>query len=158
MSKLLINERPLLILPKLATVIGLNEAIVLQQIHYWLLTYAEKHDVKHFREGRWWVWNSIQQWQSDNFPFWDERTVRRVLTSLRNPFTPKDRGGTQTDIRVTRGRLVLTGNFNEVKYDKTIWYTIDYTELNRIENQLSNDLPYGQNVHMDVDKMSTPIP
>ena len=35
MSKLLINEHPLQVLPSLATKIGLNEAIVLQQIHYW---------------------------------------------------------------------------------------------------------------------------
>ena len=35
MSKLLLNEQPLLIMPTLASKIGLNESIVLQQIHYW---------------------------------------------------------------------------------------------------------------------------
>ena len=34
---LLISEPPLQVLPSLAVKIGLNEAIVLQQIHYWLL-------------------------------------------------------------------------------------------------------------------------
>ena len=38
MSKLLINERPIMILPTLAVKIGLNESIMLQQVHYWLLT------------------------------------------------------------------------------------------------------------------------
>ena len=36
MSNLLIHEEPLLVLPGLASRIGLNEAIFLQQIHYWL--------------------------------------------------------------------------------------------------------------------------
>ena len=36
MSNLLINESPLQVLPTLATYIGLNEAIFLQQVHYWL--------------------------------------------------------------------------------------------------------------------------
>ncbi|SDN86290.1 hypothetical protein SAMN05443253_12225 [Bacillus sp. OK048] len=36
MSRLLINEGPVKIIPSLATKIGLNEAVVLQQIHYWL--------------------------------------------------------------------------------------------------------------------------
>ena len=36
MSKLLINEQPLQVLPSLAEAIGLNQAIALQQVHYWL--------------------------------------------------------------------------------------------------------------------------
>ncbi|MDQ1000403.1 hypothetical protein QFZ28_000803 [Neobacillus niacini] len=36
MSTLLINEAPLMIVPSLAVKIGMNEAVVLQQIHYWL--------------------------------------------------------------------------------------------------------------------------
>ena len=35
-SKLLIDEPPLQVLPSLALKIGLNEAIILQQVHYWL--------------------------------------------------------------------------------------------------------------------------
>lgn len=36
MSKLLIDDYPIQVLPKLAKEIGLNEAIFLQQVHYWL--------------------------------------------------------------------------------------------------------------------------
>ena len=38
MSKLLIHDKPIMILPSLAQKIGLNEAIILQQIHYWLVS------------------------------------------------------------------------------------------------------------------------
>ncbi len=37
MSKLLINENPIMIIPSLALKMGLNEAVVLQQIHYWIV-------------------------------------------------------------------------------------------------------------------------
>ena len=36
MSNLLLNEVPLMCQPSLATKIGLNEAIFIQQLHYWL--------------------------------------------------------------------------------------------------------------------------
>lgn len=35
-SNLLLDEPPLQVMPTLATKVGLNESIVLQQIHYWL--------------------------------------------------------------------------------------------------------------------------
>lgn len=35
-NKLLLDEHPLQVMPKLAALIGLNGAIILQQIHYWL--------------------------------------------------------------------------------------------------------------------------
>ncbi|WP_349774291.1 hypothetical protein [Ureibacillus chungkukjangi] len=35
MNRRIIDESPLLIRPTLAAKVGLNEAIILQQIHYW---------------------------------------------------------------------------------------------------------------------------
>ena len=49
---LLLNENPLIIMPTLAVHIGLNEAIVLQQVHYWLLKSDKLED------GRKWTYNS----------------------------------------------------------------------------------------------------
>jgi hypothetical protein len=37
MSKLLISESPIMILPPLAVRVGVNEAVVLQQVHDWLV-------------------------------------------------------------------------------------------------------------------------
>jgi hypothetical protein len=61
MSTLLINEAPLMIVPSLAVEIGLNEAVVLQQIHYWLN--ISKHKIK----GKKWVYNTYEDWQKQ-FP------------------------------------------------------------------------------------------
>jgi len=161
-SKLLFDESPrLIILPQLAVKIGLNEAIVLQQVHYWIQHYRQKGDKKHFHDGRYWVYNTYKDWQKEHFPFWCERTIRRAIDSLRKPYKPK-----AGEKKVERGPLLLVGNYNRRRYDKTLWYSIDYDEVYKVVN--SDDLSKsewtkcldgrGQNVHMDVAKMDRPIP
>jgi len=123
MSKLLINENPLLILPSLALKIGLNEAILLQQIHYWLVS------SQHEWEGRKWIYNTYKQWQLQ-LPFLSESTIKRTIKSL------EEKG------------YVISGNFNRHKMDKTKWYTINYEMLEEsieTEEQVSQESPTGQN-------------
>lgn len=76
---LLLNERPLVLLPQLATVIGLNEAIVLQQIHF--LT-TETESGKLDADGKRWVYNTPEGWRKW-FPFFSINTIRRTLENLR---------------------------------------------------------------------------
>lgn len=108
-------------MPTLATLIGLNESIVLQQVHYWL-----KHKEKagqDFIDGHYWVYNTYEQWQKQ-FPFFSPRTVRRTFTSLE------------------KSGLLISGNYNKAGFDKTKWYTIDYIVLNNLI------APSGQNGHI----------
>lgn len=107
MSRLLINEQPLLVLPSLACEIGLNEALALQQIHYWM------NSSKNFFEGRYWVYNSVSEWQTQ-FPFWSESTTKRALA------------------RLEKLELVDIGDFNSDAWDKTKWYSINYDSLDRL--------------------------
>ncbi|HFR3539197.1 TPA: hypothetical protein ACHVCJ_001740 [Streptococcus suis] len=53
MNALLFDERPILANPVLAR-IGLNEAIVLQQINFWLE--VNKQNGKNFHDGRYWTY------------------------------------------------------------------------------------------------------
>ena len=161
MSKLLVDEPPLILLPQLAVKIGEKEAIVLQQVHFWIQRYAEKGDKKHFHDGRYWVYNTPEGWQKDNFPCWSKSTIRRALDSLRKPYKPK-----AGEKKVERGPLLLVGNYNRKRYDRTLWYSIDYDEVRKLED--SDDLSESewpkwtdgcaQNKQMDVAKMNTPIP
>jgi DnaD/phage-associated family protein len=109
MSKLLINERPLQVLPSLAVAIGLNEAIVLQQLHYWL------KEAGKVRDGKLWVYNTYEDWNRQ-FPFWSNRTVQRVIGNLEK-----------------RGLVLSTDKYNKIPSDRTKWYTIDYDELDALE-------------------------
>jgi hypothetical protein len=115
MSKLIINEHPLLVLPSLATVIGLNEAIILQQVHYWL----DPRINNNIRNGMLWVYNTYNQW-SKQFPFWSEVTIRRTIKSLESK------------------KLLISDNFNKNSFAKQKWYTIDYTVLAKLEKSLKN--------------------
>ena len=112
------DDKPVMVLPKLAEAIGLNEAIVIQQIHYWLITFQEANKEEHFRDGRWWIYNSKKEWK-DNFPWWSENTIWRSLIALRE-----------------MGLVITSDEYNKKEYDKTLWYSIDYEKLNEIEEEL----------------------
>jgi hypothetical protein len=144
MGRLLFDEHPLVILPELAVLIGLNEAVVLQQLHYWL------QKSNHFHEGRRWVYNTYDQWQRQ-FPFWSTVTVRRTLMALRKPYTPKN----PQDRKVERGPLVVTGCFNRASFDRTMWWAIDYIELSVMEGMTRRS---AQNDQMEEVRMIGPIP
>ncbi|HQS84935.1 MAG TPA: DnaA N-terminal domain-containing protein [Alphaproteobacteria bacterium] len=108
MSSLLINEPPLQVLPTLAHRIGLNEALMLQQVHYWLNPKLNRN----IFEKRHWVHNTYRQWQAQ-FPFWSQRTIQRILLSLEEK------------------SLLLA--FLKNDFQKTKHYTIDYDQLRKME-------------------------
>lgn len=115
MSKLLIDDYPIQVLPKLAAKVGLNEAIILQQIHYWL------NNSKHNYDGKRWIYNSYPNW-AKQFPFWSERTIKRAFGSLE------------------KQDLLYVGNYNKAGFDRTKWYSINYENLNNLVAR-----PSGQN-------------
>lgn len=113
MSNLLLDERPLIVLPSLAAGLkSLDEAVILQQIHYWI----EKK--QNYRDGRYWVYNSMGNWMQQ-FPWIKSRTT---LTRYFNNLEKKG--------------LLITGNYNKAGFDKTKWYTIDYSTLSDFEQRL----------------------
>ncbi|BBT77713.1 hypothetical protein WP8S18E07_41530 [Escherichia coli] len=76
---LLMTSQPIVINRDLACRIGLNEAIVLQQLHYWLneTNSGTEHG------GIRWVYNTTEQWL-EQFPFWSESTLKRTFASLKS--------------------------------------------------------------------------
>jgi len=108
-TKLLLDEQPLIILPGLACKIGLNESIVVQQVHYWLE--VNRKLKRNIIAGRVWCYNSIKKWQEKNFAFWHETTVKRVFQSA------------------LKMEVLIKDNFNKRGYDRTAWYTINYELL-----------------------------
>ncbi len=107
-GSLLLDEQPLIVLPGLATLVGLNEAIILQQVHYWL--YQNEKAGRNFNEGYHWTFNSYPQWQTQ-IPFLSLRTIRRTFVNLE------------------KSGLLIAATFNKSKYDRSKWYRIDYPRL-----------------------------
>jgi hypothetical protein len=147
----LFNKRPIVVDTDLAICFGVNEAIVIQQIHYWLEINRETE--KNFINGRYWTYNSIGDWHEKNFPFWSYDTVKRIFKELE------------------KLGLLITDNFNEQKRDRTKWYSIDYEKLDQLmeaknnqrsksPNALGQDAPMslGQNAPMDQGNLPQPLP
>ena len=112
---LLFDEHPLILSPTLAKELGnLNEAVFVQQLHYWLEN--KKQAGKNFFDGRYWVYNSVEEWLKQ-FPWLSSATLRRTIDSL-----------------VNKG-FVIRGNFNRQKLDRTIWYTINYEKIMEIDKK-----------------------
>ncbi|MBN9344122.1 MAG: hypothetical protein J0H87_07140 [Holosporales bacterium] len=134
-SRLLVEETPLQLLPTLATKVGLNEAIILQQMHYWL---TSRHN-KNFINNRTWVYNSYEDWHQQ-FPFWSKETIKRTIYSLE------------------KQKLIVSCKLHEQRLDHRKWYTINYQELKGIKprnNRLSqNDTIEQQFVTIDRSKMT----
>ena len=139
-SKILFDEQPLVIAPSLAGLVGLNESIILQQLHYWLGKNPKKID------GLDWIYNTYDDWQKQ-FPFWSISTIRRTITTLE-----------------TMG-IILTGNYNQRKFDKTKWYSLDYEKLENLEKSKGVNSPCVQNEQTscstwteELFNLNTPIP
>lgn len=110
------GEEILIVRKELAKLIGLNEAIVLNQIHYWLKRNKERE--VNFIDGRYWTFNTYDEWKEKNFPFWSMPTIKRTFLSLE------------------KIGVVISANYNKMSFDKTKWYSIDYEKLEEIkENQ-----------------------
>lgn len=94
---------------RIAQSLGVDEAIFLQQLHWFLQSSGKKIDGG--GEPRW-VWNSIDSW-AKQFPFWSGSKIRRTISFLEDK------------------KVVVSGRFNKLPFDQTKWYRIDYEELER---------------------------
>jgi hypothetical protein len=112
-SRLLVGGRRLLLLPRLVELLGLNEAIVLQQVRY----YLEDERQPRLAHGQRWVRAPIGRWQNRDFPFWTTRTIERTFASL-----------------VAQG-LIIARQLDLVTGDATNSYTIDWTNLAALDQR-----------------------
>lgn len=139
----LFNEHPIVIDKDIAVVIGLNEAIILQQMQYWIKKSNKIID------GKSWIYNSVTEWKKQ-FPFFSDSTITRAIKKL------EDR------------KIVSVGNYNKNGMDRTKWYSINYETLNNlmtnafsqndecIQSNCTN--ASSQNDQMHLVKLTRPIP
>lgn len=147
----LFDEQPILANKALARELGLNEALVMQQINYWIE--INKRSGKNYHDGKYWTYNSIRAWQENDFDYMSVDTVKRTFTKL------------------AKAGYLLVGNYNKDPRDKTKWYTINNDKLEELffemnqrkmdeerrvrEQKLEESMPnaLGQNAPMDDGKM-----
>lgn len=105
----LYSRNPLVVDKDLATVIGLNEAITLQQINYWLHVSGGK-DIY----DRHWIKHTISEFLEKDFPFWSRSTVKRAISNCE------------------KKGFLLEKNLNKAGFDKSKWYSIDEDKLDEV--------------------------
>lgn len=152
MSIYLFDEQPILANKALARGLGLNEALVLQQINYWIE--INKKSGNNYHDGKYWTYNSIRAWQEKDFDYLSVDTVKRTFSKLE------------------KAGYLLVGNYNKDPRDKMKWCTINdkkleefYLELNqrkqekerKILEQVSKSAilnALGQNAPMEEGKIN----
>lgn len=90
--------------PMVAEIVGLNAAVIYQNICFW----CEKNAVKgrNIRDGNVWTYNSVKEFCA-LFPYFTSKQIRTALDKLEN------------------SDLLETGNYNEDKRDRTKWYALN---------------------------------
>ncbi len=86
-----------------AVLYGVDEAIFLNNLKFWLT--KNKANMKNVHDGYVWTFNSANSY-SELFPYWSMKKVQRLILSLEK-----------------RG-VVISGNYNKLKYDRTKWLTM----------------------------------
>ena len=75
----LTKEAPRVVYPSMAKALGVNAAIVIQQVEWWTNYNRAKGRVD--EHGHAWTFNSYAQW-AEEFPWLSERQVRRIINDF----------------------------------------------------------------------------
>lgn len=97
---------------------GTNSAILLENIRYWIE--YNKANRQNFHDGYYWTYNSVKSY-SELFPYMSSRQISTSLAKL------------------VKDGIIITGNYNDIPYDRTTWYAITEKGYNLIENGETED-------------------
>lgn len=87
---------------------GVPQAIILENMLFWLA--HNKAFGKNIHDGKVWTYNSVAAY-AELFPYWTIDQIRRYFESLE------------------KDKVLIAGNFNKKKYDKTKWHTVNDQSL-----------------------------
>jgi antibiotic biosynthesis monooxygenase (ABM) superfamily enzyme len=88
--------------PKIAKRVGVNAAVLYQNIVWWCAKNAANRHNEH--GGRFWTYNSVKAW-AELFPYLTSKQIRSALD------------------RLEAEGLIVSGIFNVSAYDRTKWYS-----------------------------------
>lgn len=87
----------------LAKELGIHAAILLENIGYWIK--QNEANEKNFYDGEYWTYNSRRAYK-ELFPYMSERQINTAFSKLID------------------GGYIITGNYNKLAYDRTLWYAL----------------------------------
>lgn len=115
-SRLLYDERPLVLIPELARLLkvvpgfnGIDEALVLQQVHYWVILNQRAN--RNEQDGYFWTYNTFAAWSDQFANLWSVSTLKRIFA------------------RLEKAGFLVSGRFNKSNIDRTKWYRVNHERL-----------------------------
>lgn len=118
MSEFLYGYSPLVLDRCLGLKVGIVEAALLQQITFWITVNEDKGKNKH--DGYYWTYNTIEAWQEE-LMLWHKNTIANALT------------------RLEKMGLIVVGNYNKMKQDRTRWFRIDAVVYAALVEEIRSD-------------------
>jgi hypothetical protein len=88
---------------KIATEHSIDVAVFLNNIAHWVR--ENQANERNFHDNRTWTYNSESAF-TQIFPYWTRRQMQRIIKTCIDQ------------------KLLLAGNYNKAKYDRTKWYTL----------------------------------
>lgn len=129
---------------KIAEEYGLFEAILLNNIFYWLE--HNRSNERHYYDGKYWTYNSVGAY-AELFPYMSKGKIERALKHL------EEEG------------ILVTGNYNKIPTDRTKWYALTekgYQIVNHenesAEEPCQNEKCISQNQEMESSDLGNAIP
>ena len=92
---------------------GIQPAILLKNIYFWIE--KNRANDKNFYDGYYWTYNSKKAF-AELFPYMTARQIEYALQKL------------------IEDDLIITGNYNKVAYDRTLWYAITKKGYSILQN------------------------
>lgn len=128
---------------------GIQAAILFKHLYYWIS--KNKANEANFYDGEYWTYNSKAAF-SELFPYLTARQIDYALQKL-----------------IDDG-LVITGNYNKVPYDRTLWYAItkkgysilqncemEATKLSNGNNEIVQPIPnINTDINTDINQNNIP--
>jgi hypothetical protein len=102
----------------IATKIGQDESILINQIIYWQSKCGR--DIAGY-QGKW-IYNSLRQWHSEHFSYWSMYRLRKTIKSLEDK------------------NLIKSAKVNSKKWNHTKWYSVDEENYNKLTIATETDI------------------
>lgn len=93
--------------------LGIAPAVILNNIYWWVE--KNRANEKHFYDGYYWTYNSRKAFCTQ-FPYLTERQIEYALRKL-----------------IDDG-YIITGNYNKLAYDRTLWYAVTKKGYSILQN------------------------
>lgn len=102
----------------IAVAYGINASIFIQALSQW--TFNNLANKRHLHDGYCWSYNTLEAYETI-FPWWSKRQLETLIATL------------------VKDGLIVKGNYNKHKYDRTCWYALSYMAMEFYPELITQD-------------------